>query len=106
MIKYINAEKLKAEIERRMSGLYPMVGFEITPIGVSMQLAREELKHLLFFIKSLQQEQPKVDLEKEIKDTCRNYRINDYHEQELGKNDIENIARHFYKLGIKAGKEK
>ena len=45
------------------------------------------------------QEQPEVDLDKEIRDTCRGYRINDYHEQELGKQDIENIARHFYELG-------
>ena len=61
-----------------------------------------------------------VDLEKEIKDTCRGYWINDYHEQELGKHDIENIARHFaqwqkeqddrltdiiYQQGIEKGKD-
>lgn len=51
-----------------------------------------------------QQEEPcksldEAYLEKEIKDTCREYRINDSHEQELGKQDIENIARHFYELG-------
>jgi hypothetical protein len=41
------------------------------------------------------QEEFEADLEKEIKDTCRSYRINESHEQELGKQDIENIARHF-----------
>lgn len=46
------------------------------------------------------------DLEKEIKDTCRGYRINDYHEQELGKHDIESIARRFYELGLNARKER
>ena len=45
------------------------------------------------------QEGFEVDLEKEIKDTCRGYWINDYHEQELGKHDIENIARHFAQWG-------
>lgn len=54
----------------------------------------------------LEQEQPEVDLEKEITDTCRGYRINDYHEQELGKHDIESIARRFYELGLNARKER
>lgn len=52
--------------------------------------------------KNPMQEGVEVDLEKEIKDTCRSYWINDYHEQELGKHDIENIAHHFYKLGKNA----
>lgn len=59
-------------------------------------------KHCIDYI---QQEQPKVDLEKEIKDTCRGYRINESHEQELGKRDIENIAQYFFELGLKARKE-
>ena len=47
-----------------------------------------------------------VDLEKEIKDTCRSYRINDYHDQELGKHDIESIAHYFYELGLNAKESK
>ena len=54
--------------------------------------------------KNPMQEGVEVDLEKEINDTCRGYWINDYHEQELGKHDIENIARHFYNLGLKNAK--
>ena len=50
-------------------------------------------------------ETKEVDLEKEIKDTCRGYRINESHEQELGKRDIENIAQYFFELGLKARKE-
>ena len=52
-----------------------------------------------------EQEQPEVDLEKEIRDTCRGYRINDHYEQELGKQDIDNIARYFYELGLNARNE-
>ena len=92
MTKYIDAEKLKAEIGRLKENVRNMEEWQ-------------SLCEVLSFIDSLQQEQPEVGLEKEIKDTCRNYRINDYHEQELGKNDIENIARHFFELGLKAGKE-
>lgn len=92
MKRYIDADKLKAEIERRrLSNRY------IDTEGYEAELFE--------IINSLQLEQPEVDLEKEIKDTCRGYRINDYHEQELGKHDIENIALNFYELGLNAKKE-
>ena len=60
------------------------------------------LEYIRSFIDNL--ETKDVDLEKEIKDTCRGYRINESHEQELGKRDIENIAYYFYELGLKAQK--
>ena len=66
---------------------------------MDFMFTQDEVKEIL------QQEQPEVDLEKEIKDTCREYRINDHHEQELGKHDIANIAYHFFNLGLNARKE-
>ena len=68
--------------------------------AVSESFEEEELKSVEIY------EPPviDVDLEKEIKDTCRGYRINESHEQELGKQDIENIARYFYKLGFNTRK--
>ena len=51
-------------------------------------------------------EQPEVNWEKEIYDTCRRYWIRgNFDVAELDKHDIENIARHFYELGLNARKE-
>ena len=62
--------------------------------------AKNELVSIISFLDSFEVEEPVGgEFEKEIKDTCRSYWINDYHEQELGKHDIENIARHFAKWG-------
>ena len=128
MGKYIDAEKLIAEIERRREKCADIAADErneeVAEYYRGMEVAYDETSTL---IASLQQGQPltvekvveqckkfggnpeviqpEVDLEKEIKDTCRGYRINDYHEQELGKHDIENIARHFYELGLNAKKK-
>lgn len=148
MAKYIDAEKLKAEIDRieeearkvRVSGTdkeaigadgkiklclklkslidsLPQEQEELPKIaeyyyhkGVYEGLSQGRADALKILEESMkrkadpvivikQQEQQEVDLEKEIKDTCRGYWINDSHEQELGKQDIENIARHFYELG-------
>ena len=97
MSKYIDAEKLISEIRKESDkegdGDAYDAGYDAACL------------HILLLIRSLQKEQPEVDLEKEIRDTCRGYRINDYHEQELGKQDIENIARHFYELGLNAKKK-
>lgn len=90
MAKYINADKLKAEIDNLES---------FSCISEEQDGFYSAINRINDIIDSLQQEQPEVDLEKEIKDTCCGYRINDYHEQELGKHDIENIAHHFYELG-------
>lgn len=53
MIKYIDADKLKAEIKRRQEQSRKMIGGQSR-----VQLCRQ----LLDFITSLQQEQPEVDL--------------------------------------------
>lgn len=53
MAKYIDSEKLNAEIKRRLV----KYDTDYTSAGI-------ELKELLSFINSIQQEQPEVDLEK------------------------------------------
>ena len=51
-----------------------------------------------------EQEQPDVDLEKEIVSICKTYGITEHLDAELGPLDIKNIARHFYELGLNARK--
>jgi hypothetical protein len=64
-MNYIDADKLIAEIERRIAQ------WQTYTFACASQIASEafdridELKGLLIYITSLQQEQPEVDLEKE-----------------------------------------
>lgn len=60
-MKYIDAEKLKAEIERRKKEHM----YDEMPITIGRYY---EDRDLLTFIDSLQQEQPEEDLEKEMYD--------------------------------------
>lgn len=64
-----------------------------------------ELNRILSFINTL--EVKKVDLEKEIKEVQRNYKTIDEYEgypAHIYSSDIELIAIHFFKLGLKAQK--
>lgn len=80
MNKYIDAEKLKAEIERRnLSNRY------ITTEGYEQELYE--------LIDSLQQEQPEVDLEKGIDDWYNTMGV------PLSVDALKETARHFYELG-------
>ena len=106
-MKYIDAEKLIAEIESRMEDCKLPDGRFPTTTNI---VRYEELSCLRNFIASLQQEQPEVDLDKEI-DT---YTTEQYHKifdgtgtlDEFDWEDIasviEEVARHFYELGLKA----
>ena len=125
-MKYIDAEKLKAEIDRQEIG-YNTDGKHAAEY--------DACRKILEIIASLQQEQPEVDLEKD------EYSIDDkYIERSLAKvrlekelaeylqyweddeelglifttdtgviqielDDIRDLARHFYELGLKARKE-
>lgn len=139
-MKYIDSEKLIAEIKRRIEEYniqslrgaeladicsfitslqqeQPEVGLDVSrfcqPISKNIvdciaehyweMLGEEEKEDTKAIEASSQQKQPEVDLEKEISDTCRGYRIRgDFDGTELNKHDIENIARHFYELGLNA----
>lgn len=59
--KYIDSEKLVAEIERRKKN--NLISAKKCPTGYFSLVANEDID-ILSFITSLQQEQPEVDLEK------------------------------------------
>lgn len=92
MTKYIDAEKLIALLEQRKKQLAQWVDTEYANQRI------DEIDCILDVdIDSLQQEQPEVDLEKEIdmmadSVPCR-------------KEDIEYIVRHFYELKFNARKK-
>ena len=91
-MKYFDADKLIAEIER----LQCEQGFDTGEAERAYQMA---IKDILAFIDSLQQEQPEVGLEKEIEMAF----------DKIGYpesfNDFNRLARHFYELGRNARKE-
>ena len=95
-------EQIKAEIERRIKKIKPQNGQGI----VLCDQITKQLQSLLSFVASLQQERPKVDLEKEIgkflDETGAPYFWCGDDEQ---KEWCSVIARHFYELGLKARKE-
>lgn len=98
-MNYIQADKLNAEIERRLVRYDP----DYTSAG-------RELKELLSFIVSLQQEQPEIDLEKEIE--CSIRFLNGHHTLENGERwykgryeELRDFARHFYGLRNRALEE-
>ncbi len=96
-MKYIDAEKLVGKIEN--IGLFPTKSADYND-------GREDMKMMILdIVDSFQQEQPEVELEKEIVSICKTYGITEHLDAEFGQLDIKNIARHFYELGLKAGKE-
>jgi len=99
-MKYIDADKLIAEIGRRLKIVEPHKDtFE------SAAACRQELIWMKDFITSLQQEQPEVDLEKELKKCQEHYILVKEKGFSLDWMDIETTARHFYELGLNARKE-
>lgn len=105
-MKYIDAEKLKAEIER-LEVLYDealknpsFASYESSLIAKGKHRQREDL---LCFIDSLQQEHPEVDLEKIIEQTYHDGSVADT--SDMDHVAYDNIARHFYELGVNARKE-
>jgi len=104
MGKYIDAEKLIAEIER-----LDKVSKETmrSPSGVGLEFAfgiSAGYADVLKLITSLQQEQPEADFEKEIVKYLMP--IEAWQIQEAPFSSMANIARHFYELGLNARKEK
>ena len=103
--KYIDSEKLIAEVERLQrllkSPLCECLTDDYKAGGI------KQLDLLLSFIISLQQEQTEVDLEKEIDNF-----LNETGAPYMWCNDDEQkewcniIACHFYELGLNARKEK
>lgn len=99
MSKYIDAEKLIAKLRKHLMPTVLDREYDEWEHGKD-----SGLHQAIGIIESLQQEQPEVELEKAIDDY--------YHENLgfiIGPNDtkkiVEDIARHFYKLGLNARKK-
>ena len=109
MNKYIDAERLKAEIERRIAAYqknFDKADNKIAKLSTDGRIA--SLKGILPFIISLTQEQPVVvDEDFFFDEVLKVYDDNDKYpprsEEELAM--LEIIAHHFYDLGLKARKE-
>jgi len=112
-MKYIDAEKLIAEIERRIK-LIPLnfveVGSYPSAEAMNQKLRNgleRQLNSIKDFITSLQQEQPEVNLEKEIKNEIDEYWYdNDYGAIQrrggtitMEVSDVKAIARYFAEWG-------
>lgn len=104
MDRYIDAEKLKTEITRLKGQL--IRGACASQIVMETNCKDEAYNEVLAIITSLQQEQPEVDLEKEIQKhikECLDIKFPTT-DIELIKKDVAYTARKFYGLG-KARKE-
>lgn len=123
-MKYIDAEKLKAEIEWLKSVLADPLCSQGNILGPDWVAGGNKmLKEISSAITSLQQDQPEVDLEKEIDKWEGIYRdsegqarditdgsiVYDWKEDDAMCMNTESFiafARHFYELGVNARKEK
>ena len=98
-MKYIDADKLISEIERkRDSALERQKNLEkIGQETVLNEMIAAELNRLISFVASLQQEQPDVDLEKEVE----KYLLDnaDFVTKSTSNEMVNALARHFYELG-------
>ena len=108
-MNYIDADKMIAEIERQQRRLMVLSNTEQVDMRRDCALQMGVYDSILVLINSLQQEQSKVDLEKEIKEVQRNYKTIEEYEGypcTMYADGIEWIAKHFYELGINSQEEK
>ncbi len=106
-MKYIDADLLKEEFQKRFDICKRVSEDDRNTLDTRDWYRGKYTAYseCLSHIASLQQEQPRVDLEKEIKNE-RSILLDLFGpmngEQSLA---ISNLARHFYELGLKARKE-
>lgn len=102
MVKYIDAERLKTEIEalKRRKGFLPLGKAEITEAYMArgVQFTCDDIVNL---IQSLQQEQSEVDLEKVLSGFIGRYA----HENSGEYPSAIDIAHYFYDLRLNTRKE-
>lgn len=115
-MRYIDAEKLIAEIERQKS----LFSTEKEKEGLSktdkLSLGARiaSLEETIVLIDSLQQEQPEVDLKKEIETYFKGWYMDETDQgyilhtpdDHAGLMSVKQVARHFYELGLNAKEEK
>lgn len=106
MTKHIDADLLRKDIESWAEAISDNVGDFSDGV-------RFALRHFTFLLDSLQQEQPKVDLEKDVRTyCCSSFRFNydelndSFYSNAFEFDDAVELACHFYKLGLNARKEK
>lgn len=106
-MKYIDAERQRAFLQKKLesykSKMVDPSKYPIDHIDLMAFLA-SEYQALIIQLDSLQQEQPEVDLEKEIETNIR--LLNGLHTLEDNKSwykgryeELKEFARHFYELG-------
>ena len=104
MKKYIDADKLIAEIEKWRDKAKEKYNESTYSMGRCDALA-EFRNHIV----SLQQEQPEVDLEKELYEWRHKHfkgkRDGDHSGEYLERESQLDLARHFYELELNARKE-
>lgn len=103
MIKYIDADRLKAKLDehyRKYQSKYMETRTPYTEGLIdALDLAEQQ-------IDSLQQEQPEVDLEKETKRWWKEHlHLNPENKLWMDAHQSVVFARHFYELGLNARKE-
>lgn len=108
-MKYIPADELIAEIRKLRSE---------SCISESDDYYEYAKSEIIDIITSLQQEQPEVDLEKELKEHIDDEWSDEWSDDvgnwiryrrgttSMEVEDVKEIARHFYELGLNARKEK
>ncbi len=97
MSKYIDAEKLISEIRKEQDKEGDRDSYDAGYDAACL--------HILLLIRSLQKDQPEVDLEKEIEQSLDSLDI-DKEERPEAAQIIIDIIHHYYELGINARKEK
>lgn len=83
IMKYIDAEKLKSEIQ--------------SLIDLGYDKLQGNLYHVISIVNSLQQEQSEVDLEEEMDRFFEEMSIQEH--ENIFEDTYQMIARHFYELG-------
>lgn len=100
MVKYIDAEKLIAEIKRRISSWSIREKFAPVGQGKDTCISRvTELSDLLSFINSLQQEQQEVDLEKDVESWFFNEISHKINVEHTMYHYFQECAQRYFELG-------
>lgn len=103
-MKYIDTDKLKKEVEKRRkfhdNAIISFCNSQTIRLTHSAGLKEDE--EILSIIDSLQQEQPKMDLDELIVD----FLLNNYEFliESDSKAVVQKLAHHFYELGLNARK--
>lgn len=111
-IKYIDADLLKAEIERRKQSLRAAIYSDnafTKEQKKEMLISSEEINRFNSIINSLQQKHQEIDLEEEINRFLKSEESTTYENAgsyKVGIKDPKKIAYHFFELGLKIRKEK